>query len=1181
MYFKRMELNGFKSFADPVTIEFTDGITCIVGPNGSGKSNISDALRWVLGEQSPKSLRGGKMEDVIFAGTENRKAKGMAEVTLVIDNTERTLPIDFAEVGITRRMYRSGESEYMINRTPCRLRDIRELIMDTGIGVEGYSIIGQGKISDIVSNKMESRREIFEEAAGIVKYRTKKAETEKSLSTAKDHLDRVNDIVYEIESRIGGLEEDSKKASEYLELREKYKAVEINVLLKNIEISDQRAETTKEEIREAEQGLELLVKNRDAAEEKLSLQKEAVLRLEAETASAREALTSKTEEIHRITSTRELNLERLASLEKDDQRLTEELAAIEEKKARQDELLGSLQEELSQAEKDSLELKDLVKELDEKRAAAFDDLEESRDWADDLRNRLLALSSETATLRAEAQSAESLKQSLLRRKTSLQEEDGRLGAAQAVRAQLEEAKKEFEEARSAEEELKQALIQTIDRIEEAEIAEEKASKRAEELRVQSGRLSAREKLLDELEKAYEGYGGGVRFLMSRNVKGIIGVLGELLKVPAGWELAIETVLGAKMQDIVCQSDASAKVAIDLLKKHQAGRLTFLPVDDLRVQRPASAESVKNSKGFLGLASDHVTITSGHHHIVEYMLGKVVICDTLDNALAMSERNDNGLRFVTLEGEIVNAAGAITGGSFKNNTGNILSRKAERDQLSQKLAQNEAELVQVNAAKLKASEMRSQALKDREKAAARVSEKQTERALKESSLGLLELRLKDEEGSEKSRLAELKDLDLEILRTGEDAKSSLAKLDAAQEETAMVKEQLQEAVQTLDLQQKAADESSEAVTQARLKEGAALQSVKSVQSRIADLKNAQTELSSEALAKKESLAKNSLLRTQTLTFGDGAEDAIAALEKEKCFLEERLASLEEERRAQEQQREAFEEDRRRAESAMYDKQMVKHDAELRLARCEAHTDSFKDKLYDEFTLTYAQAYELADPDFVLNKGMRESREYKDRMKAIGSVNIGAIEEYRSVKERYDFLTAQRSDLLEAISQLNTVITDTDQLIKDLFKKSFDSVVENFELTFKELFKGGNARLSLADPDDPMESAIEIEAQPPGKKLQNINLLSGGEKTMTAIALMFAVLRSKPTPFCILDEVEAALDENNIRCFAAYLKKFSRTQFALVTHQKATMEHADVMYGVTMAEHGVSKMLSLKLGDQISL
>ncbi|MBQ1525140.1 MAG: AAA family ATPase, partial [Firmicutes bacterium] len=571
MYFKRMELNGFKSFADPVTIEFTEGITCIVGPNGSGKSNISDAIRWVLGEQSPKSLRGGKMEDVIFAGTQNRRAKGMAEVTLVIDNSERILPIDFAEVGITRRMYRSGASEYMINRVPCRLRDIRELIMDTGIGVEGYSIIGQGKIADIVSNRMDSRREIFEEAAGIVKYRSKKADTEKSLENAKLNLDRVNDIVLEIEGRIDGLAEESKKAAEYLELREKYRNVEINVLLKSIETSDSRTEAVKTQLSEIEGLIEELHEKRDSLDESLRGMRDDVRTVENETASVRDELTRVSDEIRSITSSRELNKERTASIERDISRIELEISGIDEKLAKQDQLMTIVSDRLRSASKDREQALGSLKEKEEAEAAASEALRERQQENSALKDRAFSLSTKIAGLKAEAASSENLRQSLVRRIERLSEDAGaRSGAAEELRSSIADAEKTLSEKQELENDLKKKLLFQADLIDEASKARKEASARAGELRVAAGRLTAREKLLDELERSYEGYGGGVRFLMDRKLPGIIGVLGELIKVPQGWELAIETVLGAKMQDIVCERDSDAKRAIDLLKRNQAG-----------------------------------------------------------------------------------------------------------------------------------------------------------------------------------------------------------------------------------------------------------------------------------------------------------------------------------------------------------------------------------------------------------------------------------------------------------------------------------------------------------------------------------------------------------------------------------------------------------------------------------
>ncbi|MCR4804584.1 MAG: AAA family ATPase [Clostridia bacterium] len=1014
MFFKRMELNGFKSFADPITIEFTEGMTCIVGPNGSGKSNISDAIRWVLGEQSPKMLRGGKMEEVIFAGTQTRKPKGMAEVTLVVDNSDHILPIDYAEVGITRRMYRSGESEYMINRAPCRLRDIRELIMDTGIGVEGYSIIGQGKISDIISNKMDSRREIFEEAAGIVKYRNKKAETERKLENATQNLARVADIAGELGSRLGGLERESKKAVEYLDIREKYRDVEINIILRNIEAADSKTAAVRQEMDELEARLAEDKRLRDEIEEQIR-EKRAKAEASSDRLDAlRSDITRVTEEIHFVESREELNNERCAALERDRVRLEGELAAAEEKLSR----------ERANAE-----------QIREAIASAISDAEDAKKKAEEKARALRA---------AEAQLAE-------KEKALAQERDDQISQINAKIA---------------------------------------------EIRVSQGKLSARHKLLEELEKAYEGYNGAVRFIMESGTPGLVGAAGDLLKVPRGWELAIETALGGNVQNIICEDEAAAKEAIALLKSRKAGRLTFLPADSIKPGKPAETEDIEGSDGYLGLASERVSCQGGYQNVVEYLLGRVIVCRDLDSALAMSKKSGS-LRFVTLEGEHINPAGAITGGSFKNHTGNILSRRAEKERLEKALKEGEKTLAEAQADRAR-----------REEAAQKLAEEAED-----------------------------------IRSAAETARkvSSDAYMDA----------------NAASLQAKSASDLEERV-KAQIRE-----------------------LEGEAASKRSSLSDIDRQKDEIAVFAGEASATLEEKKAEKAALEEAENEAASARRQAASEADALEEDRTRQDSVLYEHQVAKHDAEVRLARFDAQTDTLKEKLWEEFELSYAQAQDRSDPDFVMSRGLKESREYRERLRELGDVNVGAIEEYKAVKERFDFLSQQKADLEQAMEELGAVISDIDSTIKARFKESFNAVVANFESTFTELFKGGHARLSLEDPENPLESAIEIEAQPPGKKLQNMNLLSGGEKTMTAIALMFAVLKAKPTPFCILDEVEAALDEANIDCFARYLNHFDQTQFALITHQKATMEYADALYGVTMPEQGISRVLSLKLGDHFDI
>ena len=1181
MHFKRIELNGFKSFADPVTIEFTGGITCIVGPNGSGKSNISDAVLWVLGEQSPKTLRSDKLEEVIFSGTQSRKAKGMAEVTLVIDNSDHSLPTEFTEVGITRRAYRSGENEYMINRRPCRLRDIRELIMDTGIGVEGYSIVGQGKIADIVSNKMERRREIFEEAAGIVKYRSKKEKTEKSLADATVNLARVNDIIGEIESRIGGLERDSKKATEYLQIKDRYKGVEINIILKNIAAADEKTQAVKEELEELDSALSTAEEDRTALAEKIADLKAKAAQAEAALNSLRQNLLEKTEQIHQISSREELNKERLSGLKKDEERLTEELSSIAEKLAKEEENAAKAQLEY----KEAAEKADaLAAQLSKKTAAveeASEKLKEAESVLASEKNALFELSSGLREAKASAESIENLKDTLEKRIERLSEEADikdrsdrqlaeKLASSELAIKQLDVEKASFDKA------LKRAL----DAQEAGKAALAAANLLAENAKVSIGRFSARKTLLDELEKAYEGYSGGVKFLMGQKVRGIYGTLGDLLQVPKGYELAIETVLGGKLQNIVCKDDDTAKYSIELLKKSRAGRLTFLPVEDLKVQPPLSCDEIEGFKGFIGLASDMVSCKGGYTQVVEYMLGNVAVIDTLDNAIAIA-RKHLPHKLVTLEGEVINSAGAITGGSLKSNTANILTRKAEKEELAKKIASLEKQLEKAAADRKDSEQSILAAADEKHRAEDAIRESDLKKALIEKELSIAKQAVTDAAGAEERRLAELAELksqaesaERQISEFAENAASSEKLIAEKEEQIVLLAEAAENAANVLA-------EARSAETAARLSENEARLTAQNAGTLAKLSEQTLSELKEDRAAREGQLKSVRIASDQITQFAGGARDILAKAEEEKKSLEAEIEAQSTLRQKLQADSDSAEEEKSLLDKDIYEKQMRRHDADLRAARFDAQTETLKEKLWEDFELTYAEAASYEDPDFVMSKALKESREFKERLRALGDVNIGAIEEYRQVKQRYDFLTAQRDDAAAAMEELRGVINEMDGIIKSRFKESFDSVVVNFEAIFKELFKGGHAALTMSDPEHPLESAIEIEAQPPGKRLQNISLLSGGERTLTALALMFAVLKSKPTPFCILDEVEAALDEANIDAFAKYVRKFTETQFALVTHQKLTMEYADALYGVTMPEQGISKVLSLRLGDDFEV
>ena len=1176
MYLKRIEMQGFKSFAEPVTIEFDKGITCIVGPNGSGKSNISDAVRWVLGEQSPKMLRGGKMEEVIFAGTANRKSRGMAEVTLVLDNSDGALAVDYNEVAITRRMYRSGESEYVINNNQCRLRDIRELIMDTGIGVDGYSLIGQGKISDIISNKTESRREIFEEAAGIVMYRTRKEEAERKLKSTTDNLDRVNDIVGEIESRIDGLREDSEKATEYLELRDRHKELEINITLKNVENAELKNEYLKDDIMETAQSIQ---EKRDAEEDtdnRLAEAREKSEELSRLSNEARDKLLASVEEINGLTGKKRITEERLDHIEQDTVRLNDEISQLNEKVEREE----SNAEEVRVKKGELDEKADLLtKELETriaKHSRIAADIAEAGEKIDGSKNEIFRLHSQISSKKSEISSMDALRETLKKRREEITSEKniGEGGSRETmdtlnrIKAEKEELAERLSEAESEKEE-------NIKGLEKERAEERELSLKIEDMKVRAGQLAARKKTIEEMEANYEGYNHAVRFIMKEKIKGIIGVVAELIDVPRGMETAIETALGGKLQNIVCEDDACAKVAIARLKEKSAGRLTFLPLSSIRPD-PIIDEDLFAEKGYKGYGTDCVKFDPKYKNVMEYLLGRTVVADNMDNAVAMSKKGAVGLKYVTLEGEFINASGAVTGGKFKNKSANILERRAEISELEKELKgiEKEQKLAGETIDGLREAIEKRRSLRDQLEEKFR--EIQIALMARENEIKAAEITLADFRSSEEKWQREMTDIERE-LKVSDDMEEKLRKeIAESEEKIAGLEEEVRTGQEAMEGNRSLLDEASEAITKARIEAGAADTEKQNADALVERIENALREFRTELELKKEQLASITAEK-EDLSFNDtDIEEEVRQKEEVRANLEKYIQELSDERAEVTETTDKLEKESETLKEELTTLQNTKYDMEIKKAKQETQIDNLKNKLWENYEISYVQALEMRKKDFVMSPAVRESRAIAARMRELGDVNIGAIKEYESVSERYTFLTEQRDDILKSMDQLKSIISDMDKTIRAKFKESFDKVVVNFEQVFKELFGGGYAQLLLEDENDPLTSPIEIVAQPPGKALKNINLLSGGEKSLTAIALMFAVLKTKPTPFCILDEVEAALDDVNIERFGDYLRSsFDGIQFALVTHKKGTMEHADALYGVTMPEQGVSKILSLKM------
>lgn len=1180
MYFKRIELHGFKSFAEPTVIEFDRGITCVVGPNGSGKSNICDAIRWVLGAQSAKALRGDKMEDVIFAGTASRKSRGMAEVTLVIDNTDGELDIDYNEVAITRRMYRSGESEYLINNSQCRMRDIRELIMDTGIGVEGYSIIGQGKISDIISNNTESIREILEETAGIVMYRSRKQESERKLASATQNMERVSDIIGEIEGRIGKLKDDSEKATRYLELKKRHRELEINITLRNIESIKEKNKDVTEDIEKLSKDIEEVAKKREELAEKIAASLRERETLDDIIEEKRGRLSAVTDELSEVTGRSRIRAERLAAIDRAAKRLEAEIEDIDAKMEQESADSARLFEEKKKWD-DKLET--LNKELEDKTAeyeALTEQLTEKQAGTDEMKNELFDIQRDISAKEMEKAGIENLASALEKRASDIEDEKGSgEDSNRDSLDHLEEAEKRrdglrasIEELTSEKEELRKALEKDTE--ESADL-----SAKLEDVRVKMGQAAERKRAFEEMEANYEGYNNAVKAVMRNKGSGIMGTVAELIDAESGFEVAMETALGGSMQHIICRDDDTAKEAIENLKRDRKGRATFLPVSSIRSRGVKTDKEVEKMPGFMGYAVDRLSCDEELETIAEYLVGNIVVTKDMTSAVAMAKKSDRGLKFVTIEGEIITAGGAITGGRHKHDSANMFERKADIRRLADRISKLEKELAEGEA---RTEEIASLT----EKARTAIAEKESEIADQqrrsfavENEINLLRSSITEFESSNERWEKELAAISQEKEQTTAGASEIEEKIAELRSKAAELEEKIEESTASQEKERFAAEEQAAAITEAKLAVGACENEKSKADAVVARIASALEEYEADKERKGRELQELKDEGEKILSSHDDDESLIEEKEKEKSGVESELAELYDERKvassAHSEDSSAKDELDRKALALSNQK----NELDIRQARQDTQLENAKNKLWEEFDISYAQALDLRKEGLVISQATRENREIKAELREIGEVNVGAIEEYKTVSERYEFLTAQREDIEKSMNELTKIISDMDRIIHARFKESFDSVVTNFEEVFRELYGGGHAKISLADESDPFESEIEITAQPPGKQLKHINLLSGGEKTMTAIALMFAVLKTKPTPCCILDEVEAALDDSNLDVFGTYLKGFGGVQFTLITHQKQTMQHADVMYGITMPEGGVSKVYSLRMEDEV--
>ncbi|WP_135547092.1 chromosome segregation protein SMC [Paenibacillus cymbidii] len=1184
MFLKRIELAGFKSFADRTELEFVKGITAVVGPNGSGKSNISDGIRWVLGEQSAKSLRGGNMQDVIFAGSDARKPVNFGEVSLTLDNTSQSLPLDFHEVTVTRRVHRSGESEYFINKQACRLKDITELFMDTGIGKEAYSIIGQGRIEEILSTKSEDRRGIFEEASGIVKYKSRKKEAEKRLAETEQNLLRIHDLVSELEDQVEPLREQADKAHRFKELKEQLKRVEISMYVHQIEQFHRQwtdATTLSETQKQRQLELATIVGQHDA---QLETHRWETRRLEDELEKLQQLLLTFSEEFEKCEGLGEVLKERSRNTTANIAQLETTIAAqrkrVADKENDREAFIGKMAAVAEQLAAFERELRAEEERLLGVSGGISAEAEER------LRGDLLETLSKMAQSRNEIRYAEQQLETLQRRGERVRDEHIKWDEQ---RDKLEKRKVELDRK------LKQAA-RDIEQVREAYIALSAKAKDKQALledtsaavRRWEQKLEAtvsRRDTMKDLQNDYEGFQFGVReVLKAKNradgLRGIHGAVAELIQVPAEVETALETALGGALQHVVVENEADGRAAIAFLKKRQLGRATFLPLDVIRGRSLSESErrSVSSAEGFVGVAVDLIRFDSRYRDIAGSLLGNVIVAKTLEDANRIAAKCQYRYRVVTLEGDIVNAGGSMTGGSQTKKSANLLGRQRQIEELDKEIASSKQQLGELRKtlAALKEELIAIQAKQEelrQEGERKRIEEQQYAASLAplESEMNTMreQLELASQDGDELKREAEA------LAAKKAAAAETLERLAAEEKEQ-------QRAIRAAENARKASeaarDELQEQLTGLKVKIAAAAQEK-------ASLAEQQERFRAEHGVLVEELTASERLYAQLEREAAANErDTVKQIEQlndlklKKASCAEQTELKRAERAQWVRKLEEEENETREQRVALKAVEEALHQTEVRLGRLDVELDNVLRKLGEEYELSFELAKERYPVPEDVPAAQASVRELRREIASLGSVNLGAIEEFARVSERFEFLSTQKQDLLEAKASLYQVIREMDDEMSRRFKTTFDAIRSHFVVVFAKLFGGGRADLIMSEPDIPLETGIDIVAQPPGKKLQNLQLLSGGERALTAIALLFAILLVKPVPFCVLDEVEAALDEANVSRFAEYLREFShQTQFIVVTHRKGTMEEADVLYGVTMEEGGVSKLVSVRLDE----
>ena len=1186
MRLKKLYIHGFKSFADRVEMTFEHGVTGVVGPNGCGKSNISDAVRWVLGEQSARQLRGSRMEDVIFNGTEKRRRMAYCEVTLTFDNEDRSLPSDYTEVAVTRRVFRTGESEYLLNGAACRLKDVVDLFRDTGIGRDGYSIVGQGRVGEILSQKSEDRRQVFEEAAGIVKYKARKSEAEKRLDNTEQNLSRIADIISELESRLEPLRLQSEDARKYLAMREEQKRLDLNVFLIRSEryqekIAELRltAENMRETLAQNEREQQALNERRESVQNQLSEREERAAEL-------RESLQALIQEVEAQEGQANVLRERLAASRREQARVEDEKRAAEEGETGMRRRIETLEGEIAREGEGVAAREERQTALDralEEAEAAAARLETE---AEDAKERVIRFMNDMGDVKSEQARLTALGEAIDRQLTSLSagaEEDSRVTAD--LRRAVEDAEGVWDEENDRLKALNEAAREISERTRRAGEEYERLTAESQKLLSIKQELGSRLKLLTEMQRDYEGYNLSVKQVLMeaerRGGAGVHGVVASILHAPQRLERALDMVLGGTLQNVVVDRDEDAKAMIEYLKRNRYGRATFLPISSIRGRTLDMGERrVLSMPGCVGLASEMVTYDPIYRGIVENLLGRTVIAEDLNSGIAIQRAGRYQFRLVTLDGDVMHSGGSMTGGSVQSRMTSLLSREREITESAENMKKLTEKLAQAQNQLKKGEEERAALKKERAQLFDDVHQQEIAVTRAEDHLA----RAREELNGHTGRAARVNEARAQLAEQKAEILSQLDALGQRRETTEDEGEALRKKAQAL---QTSLSEKRAALNAQRQEAGDARVALATAKRGFEALKQDLVRLDAQKgdAARVLAEAAESLLALACRLKAD--EEALTTEEGRLELARRGLNGAREDfQRADESRLKAQTELKEISESAERLRVATEeftdrsHRAEMALSRAENDLEQMTARIWEDYQLTYEGAEPFRDPDFKLAESEKRLNTLRAAIRAMGPVNVSAMDEYRETSERYRELSAQRDDLERAKNDLLGIISELTGKMETQFRAQFEQLDVYFRQTFTELFGGGRAELRLEDPKDALNTGIEIVAQPPGKKLQMLSLLSGGERALTAIAILFAMLKLKPTPFCILDEIEAALDDANIDNFAEYLQTYSnKTQFVVVTHRKGTMSRCDALYGVAMEEKGVSKLVSVKLADAV--